>query len=179
MIMRAFIALELQEGFANEVYDLAQQLRMQTNGRFMKPESYHLTLAFLGDIGEAQATDAIGAIEEACASRCAIELLCTGLGNFGRKHDATLWLGLEKTEQLMNLAESIRSELAARALSFDAKKFLPHITLARHADLSSGSFDGLFFPRPDIATHVTLFKSTLTPEGAHYKPLHVCELAAE
>ena len=175
--MRLFASLELPEAFADEVAALARRLAAVCEGRFVPAENHHLTLAFLGEVGEAEARLAMDALDVACADVGPVPLAATGLGPFGRARDATLWLGIEKDPQLMGLAERVREELAARGLSFDEKDFLPHVTIARRARVPRGSLGELAFPLPDEATRVTLFRSILEPDGARYKPLYTVGLA--
>lgn len=174
--MRAFIALELSGEFADEVAGMARVLSAAIEGRFLGRDTYHVTLAFLGDITEAEVGQAMDALDEACEAVSAVPLAPDGLGKFGRASDATLWLGLTKEEPLMALAENLREALRARSLPFDDKVFLPHITLARRARLPKGALPQLAFPLPANASAVTLFKSTLDREGAVYKPLYSREL---
>lgn len=174
--MRAFIALELPHTFADETAGLARQLSSVVKGRFSPRENYHLTLAFLGEIGEAQARDAVAALDAACAEVGPVELRPEGLGHFGRPSDATLWLGIAPSSELVGLCERVRGELTSAAISFDDKPFRPHITLARRARLPRGSMPKLVFPLPAEASCVTLFKSTLTQDGPIYKELYAVEL---
>lgn len=175
--MRTFIALDLPRNFADETAALARALSDHVDGRFMKPESYHLTLAFLGDVDEHDLSLAIAATEHACSMLTdSIELVCSGLGTFGRKNDATLWMGLADTPPLMQLAKCVREELDTRGVAFDKKAFKPHITLARRARLSRSELPPLPFPRNELTASVTVYKSTLSSEGAAYKPLHTIEL---
>ena len=104
----------------------------------MPREARHLTLAFLGDVPEADALVAADALEAACAGVPRIPLRAAGLGTFGRKDDATLWLGIARSPELERLAARLREELAARELSFDGKPFKPHVTLARRARIPRG-----------------------------------------
>ena len=174
--MRAFIALDVPEEFAGELADLARQLSPAARGRYLPRGNYHLTLAFLGDIGEAQARDAVAALDAACAGASPVELRPAGLGHFGRPRDATLWLGLEPVPELTGLAAAVRDELAAAGLAYDAKEFRPHITLARRVQLPRGPLPELLFPQSAHAARATLYKSTLEPDGAVYKPLYTVEL---
>lgn len=170
--MRAFVALELPEAFADEVACLARRLRATCEGRFVPPESHHLTLAFLGEVGESETRLAMGAIDEACAAMGPVPLASCGLGTFGRSRDVTLWLGIEPADELMALAARLREGLASRGLAFDGKPFLPHVTLARRVRMPRGALPDLAFPLPDEATRVTLFRSYLEPSGARYKALY-------
>lgn len=174
--MRAFIALELPDSMVGEVLVLTRQLRSVVPGRFMKPETYHLTLAFLGEVDEAGARCAMEALDDACQGLGSVPLRPEGLGSFGRASDATLWLGIAPAPELMEVARAVRAALGARGLSYDAKPFKPHVTLARRARLGHIELTGLAFPGETRASHVTLFKSILLPDGARYKPLHSVRL---
>ena len=174
--MRVFVALELPECFSDEVLEVSRQLKVSCKGRFMSQDTYHVTLAFLGDIGECQVRDAMNAIDSACEDAESVELRSDGLGMFGRSNDGTLWLGLEKTPELMGLAQRVRDELDKRDLAYDKKSFLPHITLARRVRVPEGELPQLVFPSPTSAGKVTLFRSTLSSEGASYKELYSVEL---
>lgn len=174
--MRTFVALELPEQFKDETAGVARQLSAVIDARYTPRKNYHITLAFLGETSEAQIRDAINALEEAASAVSPIPLLPDGIGKFGKSHNATLWLGIAKALELMELAERLRGALNERGIDFDGKAFLPHITLARHADIPKTQLPQLLFPQEATGIKVTLFKSTLAKEGAIYKPLHTVEL---
>lgn len=176
--MRAFIALEISERFADDLAAMARGVAAAVPGRFIPRENYHVTLVFLGEIGEAASRDAIAAIDAACPPQ-GIELVPAGLGTFGHPRDATLWLGIERSDELAALAGTLRVELDARGVPYDAKPFRPHITIARRARLERGQLPSLIFPERDRAPRLTLFRSILTSSGAVYKPLYTRELAGE
>lgn len=112
--MRAFIALELPADFADDVAAMARRLSASLDGRFLDRSTYHLTLAFLGDIDDAEASRAMDALDAACAGSTSVSLASDSLGKFGRPADATLWLGIASDPALATLAERVREELAAR-----------------------------------------------------------------
>ena len=142
----------------------------------MPRQNHHVTLAFLGDIGEAQAREAMDAMDEACADAAEVPLRPEGLGKFGRASDTTFWLRLASSPELADLASCMREALRSRGIGFDDKPFLPHITLARLAKLPKAPLPELAFPLLCDATRITLFKSTLCRDGAQYKPLYTVEL---
>lgn len=175
--MRAFIAVEPPSAFAHEVADMARQLSAHMDGRFAARSSYHVTLAFLGEIGEAEARSAMAALDAVTSGVAPVALRPTGLGKFGRASGATLWLGLDGEHGLNALAERVREELADRGVAYDdSKTFLAHLTLARRTRIPRADLPALPFPNEATATRVTLFKSLLEPDGAVYKPLHTVEL---
>ena len=104
--MRTFIALDLPPDFADDAAALARRLSASMEGRFLKRDTYHLTLAFLGDVDEAQLAAATDALEAACAGASPVPLRSDGLGKFGRATDATLWLGIAAAPELEQLATS-------------------------------------------------------------------------
>ena len=75
-----FTALELPERFADDASALARRLEAVVEGRFVPREARHLTLAFLGDVTEADALAAADALEAACAGVPHIPLRAAGLG---------------------------------------------------------------------------------------------------
>lgn len=174
--MRSFIALDLPSQFADDAAALARALSAVMDGRFLARDTYHLTLAFLGDIDDAETARAMDALDEAVDAlrdpEAALLLSPDGLGKFGRPQDATLWLGIAKTPALEALATNLREALRVRDLPFDDKSFLPHITLGRRARIPKDKLPALAFPLPAEAPSVTLYKSTLSREGATYKPLY-------
>ena len=174
--MRTFIALELPEDFRNDIAQLSSQLQKAVQGRFLSRDTYHITLAFIGETDDAESSRIVHLLDSPAIHNMEIPLRPTGLGKFGKSQDATLFLALDPNEALLHLTETIRAELTNAQISFDNKKFRPHITLARRATLPKGPLPELLFPQPAKAGTITFFKSILKPEGAEYKPLYSIEI---
>lgn len=174
--MRSFIALELPALLREDVAALARQLKTSVRGRFVPRENYHVTIAFLGDVIERELADAMLALDEAASRFAPVELAPDGLGKFGRANDATLWLGFTQDPKLMELAAFVREGLDDAGVNYDSKPFVPHLTIARRAALDSGTLPALPFPAPAHADELTLFKSTLTGNGAIYEPVYTVRL---
>lgn len=174
--MRAFIALDIPDVFQESLVCLSQQLSQNVQGRFMKSDTYHVTLAFLGEIEEAH-TQTIASILDNLSTRHQPITLCSvGLSKFGKSHDTTLVLELKKSNPLISLVNDLREQLTAHEIPFDTKTFRPRITLARRASIPSIHFDCLSFPRNEQTNSLTLYKSTLSSKGAHYKVLYQTQL---
>lgn len=174
--MRAFIALDIPQALREDVVALARQLKTAVKGRFVPRENYHLTIAFLGDASERDLAEAMTVLDEAASRFDPIELSPDGLGKFGRANDATLWLGFTQDPKLMELAAFVREGLDDAGVNYDSKPFVPHLTIARRAALDSGTLPALPFPAPAHADELTLFKSTLTGDGAIYEPVYTVRL---
>ena len=173
--MRLFIAAELPETMIEALAETSALLRECVRGRFVAPDSYHVTLAFLGTVDMYRNVEASEAIEDAGRSLHVQTASFGRLGSFGRRSSATLWQGFDDAGNLPEAASHIREELARRDFSFDEKKFMPHVTLMRAADLTAGSL-----PTPCLASgeiqRITLFRSDLAGPRPRYEPLHTVEL---
>ncbi len=173
--MRLFIATELPGEVAEALAETSAMLRGCMRGRYVAPDSFHVTLAFLGDVETARVDDAIDALEEGCRGAQPINVSLGELGSFGRRSKATLWQGFREASQLQDLAQSVRTALRQRDLPYDDKPFRAHVTLMRAADLSKGAL-----PSPALAEgridHITLFKSDLSGPRPVYEALHTVKL---
>lgn len=145
--MRAFIALNYPADFADDTAAAARRLSASLEGRFLDRSTYHLTLAFLGDIDDAEASRAMDALDVACAGSAPVSLAPDGLGKFGRpptRRSGWAW----RPTGPSGLAERVREELTARDVPFDPKPFRPHITLGRRVRIPKKPLPPLAFPLP-------------------------------
>lgn len=169
--MRCFIALELPDTFIHETAAFAKQLSYSIEGRYVPRTNYHITLAFLGNIHDAEISLAHDALETAASGCEPFILKANSIGKFGRPNNATLWLGVDPDPNLELLAQNVREQLGERGIWFDDKKFKPHITLARHTCIKEQQLPYLVFPEPALVKNVALYKSNLHPSGAEYGAL--------
>ena len=164
--MRLFIAIRLSDEMRdalvhaqNELYDRG------VRGRFTAEENLHLTLAFLGEVPDAQPVlDALADV-----SFTPFEIALEGMGCFGD----LWWAGLKESEALELLARKVRHALAEREIPFDRKRFSPHITLIRNA---SGKLPGLQLrPASMTVSAVSLMRSDRGKHGMIYTELSAVE----
>ena len=79
--MRLFIALEIPPVLRDGMAIMSRQLRERIQGRFIPPENYHITLAFIGETLEMSIPLAIDAIDEATKNLDGILLKPTSSAN--------------------------------------------------------------------------------------------------
>lgn len=96
-------------------------------GRYVPPEQYHLTLAFLGEVPAKRLPALEEAMLDAVRGTPPFELRLAGIGRFG----PVLWRGVEACPALDAVAERLRAALLADGFMPDPKPFKAHITLAR------------------------------------------------
>lgn len=98
--------------------------------RWMPPESYHITLRFIGEVDGTTAQDIALALDRVSAD--AFELSLSGLDTFGQGDAArVLWVGVERHPALLDLRERVETALRFAGVPPDAQKYSPHVTLAR------------------------------------------------
>jgi len=128
--MRCFFAAwpsaATREALAALSADLARRVEHR---RAVRPDDLHLTLAFIGELDDANA---------AALSRAADALLITPfdwqldtIGFFGPA--GVVWAGGEAITPLVELAERLRRSLDSLKVGYDARELVPHVTLLRGA----------------------------------------------
>jgi RNA 2',3'-cyclic 3'-phosphodiesterase len=97
--------------------------------RWVDPGNLHLTLRFIGEISEDVAADVDEALARLRARRFVLQLAGTGV--FGGDRPRNLWIGVERTPELVALRDKIEQALTRLGLASEPRKFSPHVTLAR------------------------------------------------
>ena len=116
--------------------DVALDLDLMKGGiigsRWIDRESFHITLRFIGDIGDGLAREIAYELDGVEARPFPLRL--KGLGVFGGNKPHTLYAGVEESAGLRRL-QSIHERIC-QVLGLDAeqRKFTPHVTLARLKD---------------------------------------------
>jgi 2'-5' RNA ligase len=133
--MRLFVAayppVEAADDLARRLGDLRVS-RAEVNTRPARRETWHVTLAFLGDVPDDRAPAAATAVEDAAAGLPAPTVRLAGGGSFGRGRFTVLWVGVDG--DLDELARRLRRNLKQARLPYDRKPFRPHLTIARPGD---------------------------------------------
>lgn len=169
--MRLFVGLASDAAVRGALARLSDSLQACIPARYVPPELYHLTLAFLGQRGEESLPGLQAALLDTAASAEAFSLTLEGIGYFGRDTDAILYAAAGDCPALSKLADTLRSRLTAAGETFDEKPMVPHVTLARKARLAT---DLPTFPRFSIPYPVgalTLFHSARMEGQLRYLPV--------
>jgi RNA 2',3'-cyclic 3'-phosphodiesterase len=173
--MRLFVALLPPEAVCDEIEAAFGPWRADWPSlRWTRRPSWHVTLAFYGEIDERLVARLLPRLERAARRHPRREVSFAGVGTFPRPARAhTLWTGIRG--DLRRLAESC--EAAARREGIDLgppRPFHPHLTLARArgaADLRPlvGELDR-YAGTPWLAEEIHLVRSNNGP-GPRYETL--------
>lgn len=177
-LIRTFLAIEVDAPtrayMATQVAALRSRL---PSVRFVAEDTWHLTLAFLGDLTDEQVAAASTAAEEAARATAPFTLHVAGLGTFGDvPAPRVIWLGVGGMVAELRAAQGrVRVALDGAGLGSDGH-FSPHLTLARlRRPLPTEEAEALRVALaqpsngPDFTTtHIAVMRSDRTPTGAHY-----------
>ena len=177
--IRCFIAVDIAAPVRAKLREVIEQCaHRKSDVRWVRGDGLHVTLKFLGWIEARRLQQIEAALAQALQGRPALRIRVGGLGAFpSLRRPRVLWVGLEG-DGLGELAECV--EQAMDRLGFEPEKrgFTPHITLGR-----VNGMRGWSHVEDTLKTHltedfgesaveaVTLYGSTLRPDGAIYTPL--------
>jgi 2'-5' RNA ligase len=183
--MRAFIAIELPQEIKEYLSRLQEKLKSsQADVKWVSPKNIHFTIKFLGEIDKLQKCEVIEALEGICQNNGKFLIRIGSLGGFpNTKSIHVIWIGLSKGDSAVkNLALKIEEALKKIGIPKEEREFSSHITLGRTRSSKnrlelSKALEELATVPPDkiyefTNSLITLFKSTLTPQGPVYEVIH-------
>jgi 2'-5' RNA ligase len=189
--MRLFVALDIDDKIQQRLDDYVRTLQPRSPGvRFVRSNTYHVTLKFLGELPLAEAVRTT--LHEVQSS--AFEINVSGVGFFpNSRAPRVFWAGVIAPE-LPALAHNVNQVL--EVLGFPPEReFHPHLTLARNGSGRRRPMPGerppeafaqlpaivASSPAPEFGTMTAreffLYESRLSPSGPSYHKLERFELA--
>lgn len=189
--MRLFIALDIDDAIRERIARFLEGVRgFAPDARWVRPESLHVTLKFIGEKPEPAVEQIKRELET--VSSGAFEIQFRGYGFFPNPRAARVfWLGIASGAQLSSLAATVDEKIAALGIPKEEHAFSPHLTLARRAggsgsprrrkdDAANPNFQYLqeklaALPAPEFGTMMAreffLYQSQLSPKGSKYTKL--------
>lgn len=180
-MIRLFVAIDFPKEVKQQFADLVDALVEEGYPLvFEKKENFHLTLKFLGWYREKKIDEINKAIEKATVGVSPFWFKPTKIGYF-LKESLILWVGIDKLDQLDQLAERLEENFAKIGFRKEKREFAFHITFGkkrrahstqkwrRMAEEIKGKY-GQEFPGFKVQ-EIVLLESTLSREGSTYTPL--------
>ena len=187
--MRLFIALDIDEAIRTRISRFLDGVRgFAPDARWVRPESLHITLKFIGEQSEENVENMKQAMETITANCFEINVRCYGFFP-GARMPRVFWIGIEASTDLNSLAAIVDEKLSALGIPKEEHAFSPHLTLARggsgaprkqKSDRPNRSFQHLqeklaALPAPEFGTMTAreffLYQSQLSPGGSKYTKL--------
>ncbi|HEV2487018.1 MAG TPA: RNA 2',3'-cyclic phosphodiesterase [Terracidiphilus sp.] len=180
--MRLFIAIPLSPAVLAELSTVVARLRSSSDGlRWMAPESWHITLQFLGNTDPDKYNCLVSRLGEVRSAPVPVHL--TQLGFFDRA--GIFYADVRLTAEIVALAERITLATAVCGFVPEVRPFHPHITLARAKEQGRGQplriLERRILRQPSftrfVAPEFLLYESHPSADGASYEircrfPLH-------
>ena len=180
--MRTFVAIQLNDECRSAAASVLEKLRAAVQGvAWVRPESLHITVKFLGEIEERSLDDAISALNEAASGAKPFRMLCAKVSGFPPRGPLrVIHVGIEEpTGALSELARRVDEAMATvLGVRPETRPFHAHITIGRVKRPRE------CMPLPEIVRmageparaamrveSVALMRSELTPRGAVYDAL--------
>lgn len=189
--LRLFIALALPSEVREEIGRAQGQLqRVAPPGiiRWTRPEQFHVTLKFLGDVPAGQVEALQQSVARVCSRAPALQLSACGVGFFpGVQNPRVIWAGADDGDgKLRELYRQIDEAVRLFGSVGKPEKFTGHITLGRFKPGSHVKSEALLKhammlrdrPFGDWrAGKVEIVRSELTSIGARHTALATLPLA--
>lgn len=183
--MRVFVGFSVPDDVRARIDEAVAPLRERTDDcNWPPPDTWHVTLAFVGEIDDERLDDVVAATRRGVAQVDTerVELAVDGTGRFGQRVG---WLRVADRPggMVAALGEAVQEELAGADLPVDRKEVRPHITLVRarggRGRLPSGLVDEL--PAPAVTwevTEATVYRSHLGRGPLEYEVVATVPLGA-
>jgi 2'-5' RNA ligase len=138
--------------------------------KWVHPEDYHITLAFLGFATENQLKDVKRLVPQHIGNESSFPLTISQIGTFGMKGAPRIfWAGLNDSQKLQSLRNQVYKACTEAGFQLEKRAFHPHITFARkwssEEEFQAKQLDeNNMFGREPLtfqATEVVLYKTNL------------------
>ena len=166
---RLFTGLSLPETIARQLTTIRSGL---SGARWIEAEDFHITLRFIGDVGENEANEVhslLGLIR-----RPAFTVTVGGLDVFGGSKPRAIVASVRPTAHLLELQAEQERLFRRMGLAAETRKYTPHVTLARLRQTSPIavadflSVRGFLASREFEVDHFALFSARDSVGGGPY-----------
>ena len=133
--LRTFFALWPPEAVRGELFGWAQACRARSEGRLVRRENLHATLAFLGEIDRSRLPELAALAQQSVAGR--FELLLDRIGYWPHNRIVYAAAGAMPAP-LSALARALALRLAGAGFRIEERPYFAHVTLLRAARRAPG-----------------------------------------
>lgn len=179
---RLFCAIELPAAVSERAAAHIENLRAHApnvSASWDRPEKFHLTLKFIGEVELPRVGALEQAMQEAADDATAFRISIEGTGSFPPKGvPRVLWLGVMDNEGgLARLLKRLEDACAERAFPREGRAFRPHLTIARlrapagARSLAARHHETTFVTEAFRVSEIVLMRSELAAGGSRYTAL--------
>ena len=191
--LRLFVAITIPDAIREEMIRVQRDLKPlvpRSAVRWARPEQFHLTLRFLGDVPSERVGGLRESVRVVCADAPAVPLRAEGVGFFpNARSPRVIWIGISDDEnRLVNLQRKIENAVQPFTTEQGGERFAGHVTLGRFKQLNRFDINGLTNESEAMknrifgewtAREIEIIRSELSPTGARYTSLAAFPLGAK
>lgn len=132
-LMRLFVALDIDDDIRGSIARFIDEFRdVAAQARWVKPESLHVTLKFIGEQSEDKLETIKRTLETIESGQFAMHF--RGYGFFPSAIEPRVfWIGIQADSTLASLAATVDTKLESLNIPKESNPYQPHLTLARGA----------------------------------------------
>lgn len=181
--MRCFLGIPMPSSCQQALGRLVDEVKPGLHSRlsWTRPENWHLTLRFLGDVEEKRVEEVRTALARMTFSPFTMQAGRPGFFPNDRK-PRVLWLGLDQgAPQCRELFHRVEDLMEPLGMSKEKRPFRAHLTLARIRQDKGDDWKEVLrslrarqWP-PFACRELVFWKSDLGPGGPRYTRLQTCE----
>ena len=190
--LRLFVAIPVPGQVRDEILRVQRDLQPlvpREVARWTRPNQFHLTLRFLGNVPVTDVENLKQSVESACRDVPPLALVAKSIGFFPNpRSPRVIWAGINDDEgKLVDLQKRIETAVSPFSAEPGEKQFQGHVTLARLKNPRPSETRGLAAWVQTLtdrtfgswmAGEIEIIQSELAASGAHYTSLAVFPLAA-
>ena len=187
---RLFVAIPMPEPARNEIIRVQSELQPLVPRevvRWTRPEQFHLTLRFLGDVPADAVETLKQAVKAVCSDASPLSLRAQGVGFFPNPRlPRVLWVGINDGEnRLVDLQQRVEEAVHQFSPEPGEKQFRGHVTLARFKNPRPSDIRDLVARAQSLKTRsfgdwtaqeIEIMRSELSSSGARHTLLAACRL---
>jgi len=190
--LRLFVAISIPEPVRDEIIHGQRELQpLAPRGavRWTRPDQFHLTLRFLGDVPADGVEDLKKSVGAVCRNAWPLSLRAEGVGFFPNpRSPRVIWVGINDREgRLVDLQKQIEAAVGPFSPEPGEKNFTGHATLGRLKNPKPSDIRDLAARAQSLAKRlfgewtaheIEIIRSELSPAGARYTSLAAFRLGA-
>jgi 2'-5' RNA ligase len=185
--IRTFIAVDLGKAVRDRAIALQENLaRAGVEVKWVEPENLHVTLLFLGEVGDRDVPAVCRCVADVCQGHAAFTMSVERVGCFpNARRPRVVWVGVgEGAQELVALHDALEAPLLELGCyRREERQYTPHVTLGRvkserpteklaQALAKHAGWQGGQTP----VREVLVLSSELTPQGPLYTVLSRAKL---
>ncbi len=184
--IRLFIAIELSPENQEKLFNIIKEFKSSgADVRWVKPGNIHLTLKFLGYVETSKIDEISKIIETTAGEFTRFEFQLNEIGAFpGISSPRVIWVNAQAAVGIIaKIVSMLEERLEKLGFAKEERGFTAHITIGRvrssqgrihlQEKLKAAKIPSAIIQEVD---RLTLFKSTLTPQGPIYEALSEANL---